>query len=124
MIWTLLDSFSESTLFTKSELDTVTTDIPGETSKSIWRLVSEDGDQGFPGRLTVEALIGLKESRKQTAEDTELELGSIIVVYRAKVEGQNGERIVTPINLAQVRISFHSKTHLTQTVHVALGFQP
>ena len=105
MIWTHLDSFSQSTLFTKSELDTIVTEIPGETSKSMWRLVSENGDQGFPGKLTVEVLIGLKESPKQTAKETELKLGSIVVVYRAKVEGENGDMVVTPINLTQVCIN-------------------
>lgn len=106
MIWTLLDSFSQSTLFTKSELDTIATDIPGETSKNMWRLVSEDGDQGFPGRLTVEVLIGLKESPKQAVvKDEEVDLGSIVVIYRAKVEGKNGEKVVTPINLTQVSIA-------------------
>lgn len=105
MIWTHLDSFSQSTLFTKSELDTIVTEIPGEASKSMWTLVSESGDQGFPGRLTVEVLIGLQESPKQTVQETELKLGSIVVVYRAKVEGENGERVVTPINLTQVCIS-------------------
>ena len=106
LIWTLLESFSQSSLFTKSELDTIVTEIPGETSKSMWRLVSEDGDQGFPGRLTVEVLIGLKESPQQTEKEAELKLGSIVVIYRARVEGKSGERVVTPINLAQVCISF------------------
>ena len=101
----LLSSPSESTLFTKAELITLATQIPGESSSSIWRLISEDGDQGFPGRLTVEVLVALKEGGSRKAEGDELALGSIIIVYRAKVEGKNGKPVVTPINLTQVSIN-------------------
>lgn len=93
---------SEVTLFSKAELATLATDIPGDSSSSIWRLVSEDGDQGFPGRLTVEVLVGLIESTGTNPEVTgELDLGSIFIVYRAKVEEKNGEATVTPVNLTQ-----------------------
>jgi len=103
--FTLLSSPSESTLFTKAELITLATQIPGESSSSIWRLVSEDGDQGFPGQLTVEVLVALKEgsgSKRVEGDREELALGSIIVVYRAKVQGKNYKPIITPINLTQV----------------------
>jgi aldose 1-epimerase len=102
---TLLSSSSESTLFTKAELTSLATQIPGESSSSIWRLTSEDGDQGFPGQLTVEVLVALKEgsrSKRVEADREELALGSIIVVYRAKVQGKNNKPVVTPINLTQV----------------------
>jgi aldose 1-epimerase len=101
----LLSSPSESTLFTKAELTTLATLIPGESSSSIWKLVSSDGDQGFPGRLTLEVLVALKEgfgSKKVEGDGEELALGSIIIVYRAKVEGKYGKPVVTPINLTQV----------------------
>ena len=101
----LLSSPSEATLFTKAEITTLATQIPGESSSSIWRLVSEDGDQGFPGRLTVEVLVALKEgsvSKKAGSAEEELALGSIIIVYRAKVDEKNGKPVVTPINLTQV----------------------
>lgn len=100
----LLKSADQSTLFTKAELETITKEIPGETSSSLWKLVSEDEDQGFPGRLTVEIFVGLKggSEKDQSTNDEDLNLGSIIIVYRAKVEGKNGEKVVTPINLTQV----------------------
>ena len=103
---TLLSSPSEATLFTKAELATLATQIPGESGSSIWRLVSEDGDQGFPGRLTVEVLIAIAEGsgrKKLEGGEEEWALGSIVVVYRAKVEEKNGKPVVTPINLTQVR---------------------
>jgi aldose 1-epimerase len=102
---TLLSSPSESTLFTRAELNTLATQISGESSSSIWRLVSEDGDQGFPGQLTVEVLVALMEGsgiEKVAGGGDELALGSIVIVYRAKVEGKNGRPVVTPINLTQV----------------------
>ncbi|KIM80392.1 hypothetical protein PILCRDRAFT_822524 [Piloderma croceum F 1598] len=101
---TLLSSSSESTLFTKAELISLATHIPGESSSSIWRLVSEDGDQGFPGQLTVEVLVALKEgsgSKRVEGDWEELALGSIIIVYRARVQGKNCKPVVTPINLTQ-----------------------
>lgn len=100
--FTLLGSASESTLFTKSELDTVAAEFPSEASSNIWRLVSEDGDQGFPGKLTVEVLVGLKEASDKGASSESVPLGSVVIVYRAKVEGKNGEKVVTPVNLTQV----------------------
>lgn len=106
--WTLLSSTSEATLFTKAEISTLSAEIPGDTSSNIWRFVSEDGDQGFPGRLTVEVLVGLiKGSDEKIALESseESDLGSIVIVYRAKVEGKNGEKVVTPINLTQVSSS-------------------
>lgn len=89
-------------MFTKSELDTVAAEFPSEASSNIWRLVSEDGDQGFPGKLTVEVLVGLKEASDKGASSESVPLGSVVIVYRAKVEGKNGEKVVTPVNLTQV----------------------
>ncbi|KAG8864903.1 hypothetical protein FRB96_003489 [Tulasnella sp. 330] len=71
-------------------------------ASSIFKLTSPAGDQGFPGELQVEVLLALTESAvKATPGDAdERELGSIIVVYRARLaEGQ--KKTVTPINLTQ-----------------------
>ncbi len=81
---------------------------------SIFKFTSPDGDQGYPGTLYVEVLLALTEppavpepqspaggsrfSNRSTSQEERL-LGSVIVVYRAKLleEGK-----VTPVNLTQV----------------------
>jgi aldose 1-epimerase len=53
----------------------------------------------------VEVLVALKEgsgSKRVEDDREEVALGSIIVVYRAKVQGKNYKSVVTPINLTQV----------------------
>lgn len=95
-------STSSATLFSKAELASLTSLIPGESSSTIWRLVSEDGDQGFPGKLTVEVLVGLVAGNgPKKQESGESDLGSILIVYRARVEGKDGAKAVTPVNLTQ-----------------------
>lgn len=88
-------------LFSEAEKATIKS-LP---ASAIFKLTSPAGDQGFPGELQVEVLLALT---KPIAEPTspgaaeERELGSIIVVYRARLaEGQS--KTVTPINLTQVR---------------------
>ncbi|KAF7967966.1 hypothetical protein HWV62_32429 [Athelia sp. TMB] len=91
-----------ATLFSKAELTSLSSLIPGDSSSSIWRLISEDGDQGFPGKLTTEVLVGLVASNEPKQEGGgESDLGSIVIIYRAKVEGKDGAKAVTPINLTQ-----------------------
>ena len=57
----------------------------------MFRLKSPDGDQGYPGELTVEVLFAL------LGPDAEGSLGSLLYVYRAKVD-----KGLTPVNLTQV----------------------
>lgn len=66
----------------------------------VFRLTSPNGDQGFPGTLLVEVLVGLV-AQGQAASNVKGEhnLGSILFVYRAKLLDDN---TVTPVNLTQV----------------------
>lgn len=59
-------------------------------SYSVFQFVSPDGQQGYPGALTIEALTALLPPADPSSGD----LGSFIYVYRAKVD-----KGVTPINL-------------------------
>jgi aldose 1-epimerase len=102
LTWDQLESASEATLYTKSELAHL-----HATSTALFRLVSPSGDQGFPGTLLVEALITLVAPGEQerhyvkpgeTVVPVEYDLGSVVIVYRAKLEGEN---LVTPVNLTQ-----------------------
>ena len=67
----------------------------------VFKHISPDGDQGFPGTLHLEVLVGLLNPTQTEIDNAKEEypLGSILFVYRAKVleEGK-----VTPVNLTQV----------------------
>ncbi|KAF8888966.1 galactose mutarotase-like domain-containing protein [Mucidula mucida] len=76
------------TLFSKAELSHF------HDSHAIFRLVSPDGEQGYPGTLTMEVLVALLPPK--TTSSTTSDMGSLIYVYRAKVD-----KDVTPINLTQ-----------------------
>lgn len=106
LTWKLLTPDSPPTLFTQAELAHLPSLSP-VTSYGIFQLVSPDGDQGYPGELTTEVLIALvapaDQERKylqpgQSAAGKEWDLGSIVYVYRAKVD-----KGVTPVNLTQVK---------------------
>ncbi|KAG8685054.1 hypothetical protein FRC08_013327 [Ceratobasidium sp. 394] len=80
-----------ATLFSPKELDSLS-----EGSSAIFRHVSPDGDQGYPGKLTTEVLFTLVAPSKGTPAD---QLGSLLTVYRYKVEREDGQPTVTPVNL-------------------------
>jgi hypothetical protein len=84
--------------------------VSSPSSYAVFRLVSADGDQGFPGKLVTEALVALIEPGDQdrkyrkpgdTAENEEYDLGSVAFIYRAKLE-KGDKEVVTPVNLTQV----------------------
>ena len=85
-------------LFTESELKHLATSSGSEDpteSFAFFRLVSPDGDQGFPGKLLVEAHIALVSPGQQERKyrlpgepvkaHEEFDLGSVVIVYRAKL---------------------------------------
>ena len=90
---------SEAKLFNDAEK----LSIPTSPSFAIFRLVSPDGDQGYPGTLLVEVLVGLLNPSQTTitSPKDEYALGSLFFVYRAKIIDE-GKKVVTPVNLTQV----------------------
>ena len=91
----------EVKLFGDKELSTIASEVATAT---VFKYISEDGEQGYPGKLRIEVLIGLLQPDSSRASDSgELNLGSVLIVYRAKLleEGK-----VTPINLTHVRSVF------------------
>ncbi|EIN10115.1 galactose mutarotase-like protein [Punctularia strigosozonata HHB-11173 SS5] len=94
-IWEPLDP-SHSALFTPAEKNTIAS-LP---AAQIFSITSKDGQGGFPGSVRSEVLVGLLSAPPPPKTDVDqLTLGSVILVYRAKlVEGQN---VITPINLTQ-----------------------
>ncbi|KAF9562577.1 galactose mutarotase-like protein [Agrocybe pediades] len=98
--WTLLSTENPPTLFSKAEVDRFHT--LDEDSYAFFRLVSPSGDQGYPGTLIVEAVIALVNPERPRTEQMpgpEHCLGSVVIVYRAKLDGDT--KTVTPINLTQ-----------------------
>ncbi|KAF9647296.1 galactose mutarotase-like protein [Thelephora ganbajun] len=86
----------EAELFSGKELSTIES---GVATAALFKYISEDGEQGYPGKLRVEVLVGLLQPDPLRASDPgEFNLGSVLIVYRAKLleEGK-----VTPINLTQ-----------------------
>ena len=79
-------------------------------SAAIFRHVSPDGDEGYPGELTTEVLFALVSPSKGTPPD---QLGSLLIVYRYKVEGPDGKPAVTAVNLTH-HWGFNLDASLTQ----------
>jgi len=82
-------------LFSDKELGTLASQV---ATAALFKAISEDGEQGFPGRLRVEVLVGLTQPTAiRGAKKGEWNLGSIILIYRAKLI--DDKKTVTPINL-------------------------
>ncbi|KAH0832841.1 hypothetical protein J3R83DRAFT_11768 [Lanmaoa asiatica] len=107
-IWQKLARLDDAKLFTKAELQSVA----GKTdaSSAIFSLRSPDGDQGYSGTLYLETLVILCPPVKlELSTASQHELGSIVVVYRAKlVDLPQGQQNVTPINLTQVCVGWRA----------------
>ena len=75
-------------------------------SYALFKYTSPDGDQGYPGELYTEVLVGLTEpaASQVAGPNDEVDLGSIFVVYRAIVSSKDGSKVVTPVNMTQVRL--------------------
>ncbi|KAG8934780.1 hypothetical protein FRC01_000461 [Tulasnella sp. 417] len=92
--------FSAYSLFSDSEKEQIIGLMP---AAAIFKLTSPDKDEGYPGQLDLEVLVALVQpgSAPKSKIDGEYQLGSVIIVYRAKVEGEDGKKTVTPVNLTQ-----------------------
>ncbi|CAE6413583.1 unnamed protein product [Rhizoctonia solani] len=66
-----------------------------EGSAAVFRHISPDGDEGYPGKLTTEVLFAIAPPPQNQAS----QVGSVLIVYRYKVEGKDGAATVTPVNL-------------------------
>lgn len=101
-VWQKLAQLDDATLFTKAEVQSIT--ARADASAAIFSLTSPDGDQGYSGTLYLETLVVLLPPVKLDASSVpQQELGSIVIVYRAKlVDLPEGQKKVTPINLTQV----------------------
>lgn len=95
---------SDATLFSSAERTEIAA-LP-EGSAALFRYTSIDGDQGFPGTLEVQVLFVVVPAVEvtHTRETTDVALGSLAIVYRAKVlPGDGGSKSITPVNITQVR---------------------
>lgn len=104
----------------KEQIDKIVSD-----SVTTFYHISPSGDQGFPGQVRTEVLFALLPALAAKGgpitTDKEIVLGSLAIIYRAKLLGS--EKVVTPINLTQVeKVQFCVLLCLITTA--ALGIQP
>lgn len=94
-MWEVLERDEIPQLFSKAEFER-TYSFP-EESYRFFRLISPDGDQGYPGELLTEVLITLIPAPDQGVAE---KVGSLVIIYRSKLDGP--KKTVTPVNLTQV----------------------
>ncbi|TFK65110.1 galactose mutarotase-like protein [Pluteus cervinus] len=107
--WTLLTPENPPTLFSQAEIAAISASSTG-SSQAVFRLESSDGDQGYPGKLILEALVALiapgdqqriyQAAGESATPHEHYDLGSIVLVYRAKLD-EGEKKVVTPVNLTQ-----------------------
>ncbi|EIW84609.1 galactose mutarotase-like protein [Coniophora puteana RWD-64-598 SS2] len=97
-IWSKYDTLSDATLFTKSEVETITQAAPGDASAAIFHYTSPDGEEGYEGTLLTETLVALVGPRGVASGPAEHAVGSVVIVYRSRLQEKDK---VTPINLTQ-----------------------
>ncbi|EED83291.1 predicted protein [Postia placenta Mad-698-R] len=94
--WDPLPDLSAATLFSPDEQQTIAATLP---SACVFVRESPNGEEGYPGRLRVEVLVGLAQSNAPPpAASAEWLLGSVVLIYRARLLDTDK---VTPINLTQ-----------------------
>ncbi|KAG9314774.1 galactose mutarotase-like domain-containing protein [Chiua virens] len=99
-VWKKLAQVEDASLFTKAEVESIAAST--DASTAIFSLTSPDGDQGYNGTLYLETLVVLLPPMNLESTAFQHELGSIAIVYRAKVvDLPEGQKTVTPINLTQ-----------------------
>lgn len=101
LVWEPLIDPSQIQLFTPDELQTIASELQPPTG-IVFARTSEDGEEGFPGKLRVEVLVALvppKGNQVDQADTEGLNMGAVVLLYRARLE-EEGK--VTPINLTQV----------------------
>ncbi|KAJ2917534.1 hypothetical protein MD484_g2872, partial [Candolleomyces efflorescens] len=115
VVWSIA---KDPSLFTEAELAKLKAADPA--SYAIFRYVSPDGDQGYPGKLTVETLIALVDAPSADASVVdERSLGAVTIVYRAKL---NDQATVTPVNLTQVKRFNRSSRRFSDSPFKHWGF--
>lgn len=96
VLWTVLPEQEAPQLFSQTEIERIRS--LHAKSYALFRFISPDGDQGYPGELLTEVLMALIPSTfEQGAAE---KLGHVVIVYRSKLNSQG--KATTPINLTQV----------------------
>lgn len=96
ILWKPKEKLSDAKLFTPAELASIENK---SKAAALFSHTSSEGTEGFPGVLDVEIIWILTNPSSTFDRQTyERQLGSVVLIYRARVEG-NGTKIVTPINL-------------------------
>lgn len=94
------DDIASAKLFTPAEIAKLKSET---TTSALLSYTSSEGTEGFPGALDVETIWAMTNpSRTFDPQTYERQLGSVLLIYRAKVRNEpegDGKKIVTPVNL-------------------------